>query len=123
MEKGFGSDAESIRSQSASIHSVSSLMSTFFSLKGSGSRPSSRGGDRDISRPAAGEGQGDKLAVPLQLHLARLEAAGLWTADTEGPTGAGRMDPKPVVEEPDVHPLRAHRVRKEGEQEPAAWPL
>lgn len=123
MEKGLRSDAESIRSQSASIHSVSSFMSTFSSLKRSVSRASSRGGGRDISRPAAGEGQGDKLAAPLQLQLARLEAAGLWTADTEEPTGAGRMDPRPVVEVPDVHPLRAHRVRRDREQESAAWAL
>ena len=86
---------------------------------------SSGDGGREISRPV-GEGQGDKLAVPVQLQLARLDAAGLWTVDAEGdagPAGAGKLDPRPVVEGPDVHPLRAHRVRREGDEEPANWPL
>lgn len=125
MEKGLRSDAESISSQSASIYSISSLIGTFPSLKRSVSRAS--GGGREISRPIVGEGQGDKLAVPIPLQLARLEAAGLWTVDAEGaagaPAGVGKMDPRPVVEEPNVHPLRAHRVRGEGNHEPAAWPL
>lgn len=140
MEKGLTSDAASIRSESASIHSISSLRSTFSvksafsSLKGSVSVASSRAGDKGISGPSAFEGQqADKLAVPLQLHLARLEAAGLWTADAksagetlvkpqEAKLEAGKMDPNPVVEEPDVHPLRAHRIQPEGDKQ-ASWPL
>lgn len=138
MEKGLTSDAASIRSESASVHSVSSLRSNFSmrsafsSLKRSVSVASSRAGDRGISGPGKFEGeQADKLAVPLELHLARLEAAGLWTADAGRARGSvasadvgrvdlGKMDPSPVVEEPDVHPLRAHRVRpEEGEGQAA----
>lgn len=143
MEKGLASDAASIRSESASIHSISSLKSTFSvatvkstfaSLKRSVSAASSRAGDKNISGPEAFEGQqADKLAVPLPLHLARLEAAGLWTAQKDnigeavpaaavGKTDVGKMDPNPVVEEPDVHPLRAHRVQPEGDRQ-ASWPL
>lgn len=149
MEKGLTSDAASIRSESASIHSVSSLKSTFSvstvrstfaSLKRSVSVASSRVGDRGISNPEAFEGQqADKLAVPPELHLARLEAAGLWTADparqkedtaegipatatAAGKADVGKMDPSPVVEEPDVHPLRAHRVQAEGDKQ-VSWPL
>lgn len=147
MEKGLTSDAASIRSESASIHSVSSLKSTFSvstirstvaSLKRSVSVASSRAGDRGISGPEAFEGQqADKLAVPPALHLARLEAAGLWTADpvrhkenvaeglpaaAAGTADEGKMDPNPVVEEPDVHPLRAHRVQPDGDKQ-VSWPL
>lgn len=148
MEKGLTSDAASIRSESASIHSVSSLKSTFSvstvkstlaSLKRSVSVASSRVGDRGISGPEAFEGQqADKLAVPEALHLARLEAAGLWTADpgrskenlaegipvvaAAGRPDVGKMDPNPVVEEPDVHPLRAHKVQPGGDKQ-VSWPL
>ncbi|SPO05135.1 uncharacterized protein DNG_07821 [Cephalotrichum gorgonifer] len=134
MEKGIVSETSSIHSQRASIHSVSSLRSmstlkqTFSSLTRSVSSASSRHGDKGISGPTAFEGQqADKLAVPLPLHLARLEAAGLWTADSgerERVLEAGKMDPNPVVEEPDVHPLRAHRVMQQAEGEKqASWPL
>ena len=153
MEKGLTSSTASIRSESASIYTVSSVRSNlsvrsaFSSLKRSVSIErsvfvaSSRAGDRGISGLEAFEGvQADKLAVPLPLHLARLEAAGLWTADAGSKRGSvvsaksvgsvgsakggmnlGKMDLSPVVKEPDVHPLRAHRVSLEKEGE--AWPL
>lgn len=137
MEKGLAtSDTVSIRSSAT----TTSYSKAFNSIKAF-VRPSTAEQQTSyvpsISAPTAYSGpQADKLAVPLPLHLAKLQAAGLWTAEGSDTVNAAMaaaavttspMDPKPVVAEPLVHPLRAHTIKTEqgggAEAKPASWPL
>jgi len=145
MEKGLTrSDSVSIRTASTTGTSYSKAINSIkaFIRPSTSSGTSSRAeqGISDhtlsISAPTVYNGpQADKLAVPLPLHLAKLQAAGLWTAEGSETVNAaaiaaavttGPMNPKPVVAEPLVHPLRAHKVQSEEgvtADKQASWPL